>query len=204
MPSYVDKKEMRPNSYYHVYTHAVGNEKCFRDRSDELMFTELLRERLVPGLAAGRGRMIRTFEQDVALLADALMGNHLHFVMHQGTDARAISDLMHSLLSTYARAFNLRHDRVGPLFMKPFHVRNCKTAADVMNEIAYVHNNPRKPALIAARTSHPAYTGEQHQDFVDVTRGMRLFGTPAGYERFFSNYVDLSSTRTDARRRIRI
>src|SRR3954454_12101208 len=113
MPSYADAKAMLPNSYYHVYTHAVGRELCFRDELDRLAFIEALRVRVVPGLAAARGSGARTFESDLSVLSNALMGNHLHFVLHQGEDAAAISDFMHALRGGYARNFNLRHNRQG-------------------------------------------------------------------------------------------
>ena len=202
MPSYVDVKMLRPNSYYHVYTHAVGNERCLLDDRDRHAFIESLRERVVPGLARGRGRRIRVFVGEVSVVAYALMGNHLHFVLHQGRDPRAISRMMHALLGAYARAFNLRHGRDGKLFMKPYHVRHLRNADDVMNAIAYVHNNPRDKKGIDERTSHRAYTGQSPQDFVSTAHGMRFFGNSEGYGKFFDAYVQLKATRETARRNI--
>jgi hypothetical protein len=73
------------------------------------------------------------------------MSNHLHFVLKCG--AVPLSVLMMRLLTGYAVAFNLRHERVGHLFQNRFGSRMIRGESDLLGVIRYVLRNPLEAGL---------------------------------------------------------
>ncbi len=118
----------------------------------------------------------------MGLLAWCLMDNHFHLVAEG--DADDIPKLMHRVNSTYARAFNHRHDRVGHLFQGRYLRLPVEDDGYLLTLVPYVHRNPERAGL--SPTS--AYPWSSYHEVmegcgrVDVERLLDLFGGWDGFE----------------------
>lgn len=120
-------------------------------------------ERLLLGLESTVAELLHhgTRHSDTALLAYAIMPNHLHAVVQQGT--RPLAAYMQPLLCRTALLLQRRHRREGHIFERRYFDVACTDADYFRNIIAYVHLNPVRAGLCAspdeyAWTSHAAYS----------------------------------------------
>jgi len=92
-------------------------------------------------------RATRVFrEENVQLLAWALMDNHVHLV--PSPTRASISKAMQRLLCGYAMDFNRRHRRVGRLFRDRFWSRPVEEGEDLRELIGYVLLNPVRGGIV--------------------------------------------------------
>jgi REP element-mobilizing transposase RayT len=180
-------KNYRPNATYHVYGRSLLRRRIFARESDRREFLDLLRDRLErsPG------------NRKVEVVAFALMPNHFHLILHQVGDPNAISQLMGPLLSSFARRYNQRNNRSGPLFERPFKARRVTGSLDLLGLVAYVHLNPHK-RFRDTHSSHPVFEGRVRSSWVATARGLRPFGGTAGYSAFMASSEAVHSARRAA------
>ena len=81
-----------------------------------------------------------------SILAWALMPNHFHLLVRSGQGG--ISDLMRRLMTGYAVAFNLRHERVGHLFQNRFKSVVCDENVYLLELVRYIHLNPVRAGIV--------------------------------------------------------
>ena len=111
---------------HHVYTRGTKRWTIFHDDVD--------RRRFIGQLSTVCDRY------DLAVLAFALMDNHVHLVV-RCPQAR-LSDALRDLKSVYARYFNGRHRSSGPLFEGRFGSKLVVSHRQLRTLIRYVHRNP--------------------------------------------------------------
>lgn len=104
----------------------VDRMNIFRDDADRQQFLSAI------------GRASHDANVDVA--AYCLLGNHFHLVLHC-PDA-GLSSAMWRIGSDYARYFNRRHGRDGPLFKSRFTSVSIKSDPQLVATLRYVHRNP--------------------------------------------------------------
>jgi hypothetical protein len=184
-PNKTELRRPRPNAFVHFYTHAVEGLNPFATDDLKSAWLDTLRRRL-PG-TTGTYRGPEVFD-DVDVIAVATQSNHPHLVLHQGEDPLAIGRFVANSL----RSFALHHNRVtghtGPVFLRPFEAKYLAGPNDVKRAIAYVHRNPKHPDVINKYTSHPAYLAEDGTGFVNVNRGLTVFGGRDAYADYFEKY----------------
>jgi putative transposase len=119
-------RQLSPDGCYHVMARSNSDEPLFRDDEDRVRFLGILDEVVL------RRSWIH--------MAYCLMSNHFHAVLQ--TPDSDLSDGMRELLGTYARTFNLRHNRAGHLFRERF---LCVVVTDddhLLTAVRYVVRNP--------------------------------------------------------------
>lgn len=97
---------------------------------------------------------------------------------------------MQSLLSSYVRYYNKRHNKSGPLFAGPFRARPLTTRKDFRWAIAYVHDNHH---------SGPNYKYSSHRAYIDENLRPAWLNTTTPLKRFDSinEYLDFLSKREE-------
>lgn len=124
MPS---KRRIQSSSgFYHVFHRGVNHFDIFEDNEDRQLYLELLRK-----CARALG---------VEIHAWCLMSNHVHMLLRADHDA--LSAFMRQVASSYARSFNARHLRCGPLFGGRFESVCVETNEQLMTVVRYIHRNP--------------------------------------------------------------
>lgn len=90
---------------------------------------------------------------EVRLLAVAIMSNHLHLVVQQGS--RTVDKLMQPLLCRLARRVQRVHDLEGPIFWPPYLSRPCHDPRHARNAIVYVHLNAVRAGICSEPDRYP-------------------------------------------------
>lgn len=180
-----DQRLLRPNSSYHLFTHAVEGLSPFATDELKAAWIDTIRRRLPGAPVTKFGPEVFT---DIDVVAMATMGNHPHLVAHQGDDPTALSRFFGNVLRAFALRFNHVSGHSGQVFLRPFDLRHLPDRSAMRRGIAYVHRNPKNPRLIHRYTTHAAYLAEDHASFVNVSRGLTAFGGRDEYAEYFERY----------------
>ena len=76
-----------------------------------------------------------------------LMPNHLHLILEQ-LKTKGISGFMSDILNSYTKYFNIKHERVGPLFQCAFKSVLIESDEQLLQTSRYAHLNPVEALLV--------------------------------------------------------
>ena len=145
----VNRAPFAPEEWYHCYSRGVDKRIVFEDSKDYERFLQLLyllnnkdtihrsdfkRPSTPEVLLIPRGKPI------VAIGAYCLMPNHFHLLLKENTSS-GISQFMRKLGIAYAMYFNIKNERVGNLFVKPFRSRHIPDDRYFKRVVQYIHLN---------------------------------------------------------------
>ncbi|MCB0011060.1 MAG: transposase [Anaerolineales bacterium] len=136
---------LMPGLFYHLFSRGINRDPIFRTDQDYRSFLEKFEYHVSP--------VLDTF-------AYCLMGNHFHFlvqvredILQQGigipVTAEMTSQAISNCLNAHAKTFNLRHQRTGSLFERPFKRVPIKDEGHLLTVIPYIHQNPAKHGFVA-------------------------------------------------------
>ncbi len=138
---------LEPDSYYHIFNRANGNEKIFRSSNNYNFFLRKYTKHIVP--------ISDTF-------CYCLMPNHFHFLIRIKNESEIVnlpnyrpnqaihiflSKQFSNLFSSYTQAFNKQMGRKGSLFMRPFKRKPVKDESYLRKLTHYIHHNPIEAGL---------------------------------------------------------
>lgn len=182
-----DREELLP---HHVWNRARGGRRVFVDDADRDKFLDLIACRLSrSSLGASRDNRKSSRVEGVELFAFCLMTTHFHLIVWQ-KQPEALRRFMQSILTSYVRYYNKRHNKSGPLFAGPFRARPITTRKDFRWAIAYVHDN---------HPTGPDHRYSSHRAYVDDTLRPAWLNTKTPLKRFDSinEYRDFLAKRDD-------
>lgn len=143
------KRKFYTGEIYHIYNRGVEKREIFLDHSYYLRFFQTLdyyRHKRFIRLSF-RLKEIKTLEASkkgellVKLFGYCLMPNHFHLLIKQNA-ASGISKYLNDLSNSFARYFNIRNVRTGPLFQSPFKAKPIETWESFLQVSRYIHLNP--------------------------------------------------------------
>ena len=74
-----------------------------------------------------------------------LMPNHIHLEIKD--ENRKLSQIIHSIATSYANYFNKKYQRKGHLFENRFQSKNVENICYILNLVRYIHQNPLKAGI---------------------------------------------------------
>lgn len=83
----------------------------------------------------------------VDILAFCLLDNHYHFLLRQITE-KGISKFISNIQNGYAKYFNIKTKRSGPLFQPMFKAVRIETDEQFLHVSRYIHLNPTTNYLV--------------------------------------------------------
>mgnify|MGYP001563194770 CR=1 FL=1 len=137
------------DEWYHRYSRGVDKRAVFENKNDYGRFVQLLyllnsdkpihrsdlfKKKHYEILSHKKGEPI------VAIACYSLMKNHFHILIKEVSEG-GISKFMRILGIAYAMYFNIKNDRVGNLFVKPFRSRHVDTDRYFKYVVQYIHLN---------------------------------------------------------------
>ena len=141
-------------------------------------------------------KALLTSRLQVDILAFCLMPNHFHLLLKQTADA-GISRFVSKFCDSYSKYFNIKHDRVGPLFQGPFKAVRVESEEQLIHLSRYIHLNPISSFLIKKTelnsypwSSLPEYLAPQKNTLSNPKFIGELFKSPSKYRDFVHNQVD--------------
>lgn len=187
-----DYKTFRAGYFYHVYNRGNNKGLIFCCESDYRAF--LIRLKIAIGQNVSKGifdkqrvRITSFGPKDFTILAYCLMPNHYHFLIRQNTDI-GIDKLIHRVVTSYAKYYNTKHERVGNLFQDAFKAKIVDTDSYLTYVSAYIHNNPVEP-LVYAYSSFFDYIGKRNGTICDTSFLLKNFNSSKeNYRTFVANF----------------
>jgi|WetSurMetagenome_2_1015567.scaffolds.fasta_scaffold130807_1 putative transposase len=119
--------------YYHIYNRGNNKQRIFLEPENYRFFTQRLHQHIKKAQSA--------------LIAYCLMPNHYHAVVYTG-DCGDFSNALRGFTTSYVKAFNAWHYRVGHLFQDNTQMRLIGSDEDLINLCRYVHLNPVVAGLV--------------------------------------------------------
>lgn len=117
----------------------------------------------------------------VGIGAFCLMPNHFHLLLREAS-ANGISTFMRKVGTSYAMYFNIRYERTGNLFTKPFRSRHVEDDTYLQRVIQYIHSNP-------AELFEPSWKKGDVQNMIRLEK--QLLAYPYSSFRAFNDTADL-------------
>src|SRR5579859_6476622 len=114
--------------WYHCYSRGIDKRTVFENpegfnRFIELLYlandSKLIDRAAMRSLSHEKILQLPRKANLVAIGAYCLMGNHFHLLLQEKVP-NGISKFMHKVGTGYTKYFNLKNDRIGNLFVKPF------------------------------------------------------------------------------------
>ena len=155
---------LQPDTFYHIYNRANGNEVLFKSDENYLFFLRKYKEYISP--------ICNTY-------CYCLMPNHFHFLIEiksqtelelffnqktsysitlqgfktleglakQNAISKLLSQQFSHLFNSYTQAFNKQYNRKGSLLMHPFKRKKISTQKYLLQLVQYIHHNPVEAKL---------------------------------------------------------
>lgn len=196
---------------YHIFNRGVAKIPIFESSWDYQRFTELLDYYRFqnPPLRFSYFHRLPNSQRDttwknilksslpmVEIITYCLMPNHLHLLIKQITN-NGISKFMANLLNSYARFFNTKYKRIGPLFQSNFKAVRIETNEQLLHVHRYIHLNPLTSLIVKKQefeqyrwSSYRHYLGLTQSHFVDAKLILNQFKTLESYKKFLLDQAD--------------
>ncbi len=147
--------------YYHIFNRGVNKRSLFKSRFDYTRFLSITRfysftntpvkfSRLIQLSAPEQNRYWNKLEQHPKLaniLAFCYMPNHYHFILQQ-ISPNGITKFISNLQNSYARYFNTKYDRIGPLWQGQFKAIMVESSNQLLHLSRYIHLNPYTNSVV--------------------------------------------------------
>jgi putative transposase len=151
------KEALVTGCFYHVFTKSIAGFEVFRYRDEYLRMLETFQfyQCPRPGVRFSRRESSNACISSnmgsaawyVRLIAYCIMPTHVHFMLEQRSDD-GISEFMRLTLNSYARYFNEKTGRKGPLLESRFENRMISTDDHALHMTRYIHLNPSSAGLV--------------------------------------------------------
>lgn len=198
------------DQYYHIFNRGVAHQPTFLAKRDYEKFLECVsfyrysnlphklsklaqlpieeRERIWADLETSN-------DKSVEIVAFCLMPNHCHLLVRQESDD-GISKFMRHLSDSYTKYFNVKNERVGPLFQGPFKAVHVSTDEQLIHLSRYIHLNPLV-SFVVREEYFSSYRWSSLKDYskgastlVDVSQVLSNFKSSDDYLSFVMNQAD--------------
>lgn len=201
---------LAPGHIYHVYNRGVNKMAIFLDNTDRQRFIDAMifyLPRVDPGGFVNVMRGIDRRERTnvvlarrpvhgsglVDLLTYCLMDNHIHLLLHENIE-QGISRYLQRLLTSYAKYFNTKYKREGPLFSGRFRATRVTSDEHFLHLTRYIHLNPYVAGLVNDPvryqwSSLPEYLGSNRTKICH-SKLLKSMMNASEYKDFVNDYAD--------------
>ena len=126
-------RESLNTSFFHVIVQGVNKEYIFKKDYYKEKYLKFLKE--------------AKEEYEIKIISYCVMSNHVHLLVYTQSISN-LSMFMKKVNEDYARYYNYKESRVGPVYRDRFLSEPITSQKYLQNCIAYIHNNPVKANLV--------------------------------------------------------
>jgi len=194
--------------YYHIFNRGTDKKTIFATSNEYRRFLDLMRlyqyEKPIRFSFLNkieRENIIleRSGEKLVEIICYCLMPNHYHLLLKQNSD-NGISRFIRIITNSYARYFNIAHERTGILFQGNFKAVRVEDNEQLLYLSRYIHNNPRAGFL---QDNSSTWNWSSIHEFISNSRGqcdkqiiLEQFRNTKTYLNFIDDYKNNINTRS--------
>lgn len=212
MPTTCRADPLETGEVYHVMNKSIADFKIFHTANDYLRMKQMMRyfqiRDVLPKFSQFRElkwvqdkgfddaflEMTEGSKCHIQILAYCLMPTHVHVIAKQ-LAKNGISIFMANLLNSYARFFNTKHKRVGPLWVGRFKSVLVKTDEQALHLTRYIHLNPTSAGLVTKPndwlwSSYQEYIEPEETDHPICQFKDTVNIKPDAYQEFTNDHVD--------------
>lgn len=208
-------RNFNPDFYYHLYNRAIReNKTIFRGVRDYQRFINLLnyyrfkRNRPYSDTYNSKSNLrgsMEEKEEKVKIIAYVVMPNHFHLLVKPSPEnPTAVSKFVGDAVNGYTRYYNLKNNRIGPLFQGKFSSKEINDEPSFIQVSRYLHLNP----VLSTKTnpdgrikqpqdypysSYFEWAGFKNPHLVDkeeVLRWIKWIGGPSRYREFVNSKIE--------------
>lgn len=148
--------DLAPGEIYHICTRGVNKQNIFKDDKDRERLLDLLvhclaKDKMQSFSMARKMKIVSELTREkqgvIDILAFCLMDNHIHLLTKENVE-NGTSLYMQRILNSYAKYFNLRHKRSGPLYTGRFKAVLIDGDEQLLHVSRYIHLNPLMAHMI--------------------------------------------------------
>ena len=147
-PEVANRVNFVPGEWYHCFSRGVDGRVVFESDSDYRRFIETLylANSADPVHRSNANKRDSVYARErgntiVSIGAYALMPNHFHLLIRE-LDESGISRFMQKVGISYGMYFNIKNERIGNLFVRPFRSRHVSNDIYFQHCVDYIHLNP--------------------------------------------------------------
>lgn len=206
------KEPLKPDEIYHLMNKSIAGYKIFNSNDDyqrmlrAIMFFSIADQ--LPKFsyflkhsnktnATFETRLDRCFPKPkrlIQIITYCLMPTHLHIVLKPLRQDGA-TKFMGNVLNSYARYFNTKHNRLGPLWAGRFKNVMVKSDEQLWHLTRYVHLNPVSAQLVKRAEEWPYSSYLEYTTFSKVERPLCQYKglmdiKPRSYKKFVDDQAD--------------
>lgn len=161
--------------YYHVLNRGVGQMPIFLNKFDHRRFLKTAFYYQIEGpkpkfsIFAPTTNKLDNTKKIVEIVSYCLMPNHFHFLLRQERD-NGLIEFVRKLSNSFAKYFNIKNKRVGPLFQGEFRAVHVVTNEQLIHLSRYIHLNPLVSYIV---TDLDSYKRSSYQEFIGLSNTNR-------------------------------
>lgn len=171
------------NYYYHIFNRGVNKRYIFKSKHEYNRFILLLKfynsteypvkfSRFTQLSLDQRSEIWGRLEKDkkhTDIISYCLMPNHFHLLLKQNSE-NGISKLLANLQNSYAKYFNIKNERVGPLFQGQFKAVKIDSEEQLLHLSRYIHLNPFSTGVVKSLSDTVAYPWSSMPEYLSAIR----------------------------------
>ncbi len=208
------KEVLQTGEIYHVFNKSIAGYKIFnndgeferirqllcyyRCRGAQIQYWNFLKSANVnvQGFYKHAYTLHKEFGELVQIIAFCIMPTHIHLILKQQVND-GIRRFIGNVLNSYARFFNIKHNRKGPLWVGRF--KNVRVSSDeqLLHLTRYVHLNPVTAYLVEQPEKWEFSSYQEYVNGANIPQEKKLcaYGTfvemkPSEYRRFVMDQKD--------------
>lgn len=186
---------------YHVFNRGVAKLPVFLDKRDYYRFVDAIYYYMHQGPKPQFSQIKRFKDLNIEknkkiaeIMCYCLMPNHYHFLIRQLED-NGISELISKVTNSYTKFFNIKHERVGPLFQGQFKAVRIESDEQLLHVSRYIHLNPTTSFLVKDLSryiwsSYSSYIGTSQDKISSKDFILSLFNNTSQYQKFVTDQKD--------------
>lgn len=168
---------------YHVFSRSIARYRIFTGNKDRQRMLMILRYYRQMETKVKFSRFLEYPDQHgkgnddqlIDIIAYCLMPTHIHLILRQLKE-EGISTYMRKVLNSYARYFNTRYDRKGPLYEGRFRHVLVESGEQLYHLTRYIHLNPVTARLAELPEEWPASSYNEYISNCDNEEKLCTYG----------------------------
>lgn len=205
----IRKLSLVSDETYHIFNRGVNKRSIFEDKYDYLRFVKTLEYYQIckPLLKFSKFLELTRSQKKIMLENSShikqvqyesycLMPNHFHLLVKQNAD-NGISNLLRLVLNSYTKYFNIKHDRIGPLWQGQFKAVHVNNENQLLHVSRYIHLNPYSASLVKTFQKLCTYRWSSLHQYIEHVEGicdtnliLSFFKNRLEYKSFLQNHAD--------------